>query len=127
MTAIGLFKDWSNILLTTTVVALGWVTSGNRIHKSLPMKMAAGSLCASVVFGIFTLALVPSVAEKLAEHPGPIYQTEGLLYLFGPFATPMSVKLVFLCWPQHALFLVGVVIYVIGVLRAPEAAPVRAP
>jgi hypothetical protein len=63
--ALEFFKDWSNYLLVTTVAALGWVASGTTIFTSHSVKPWCVWLFAlSVVFGIFTLALIPLVQEQ---------------------------------------------------------------
>jgi hypothetical protein len=77
------------------------------------------SICcffASIVFGIMTLALMPSVCAQLRDGT-PLYEIKGNLYFF--WYHPTKLTLVTVCWPQHVLFLAGVVIYVVAALRAP--------
>jgi hypothetical protein len=117
MRSLKLFKDWSSVLLTTTVAALGWATASDRSQSPGLMRAVICSLGLSVIFGILTLALVPSVAEAIettAVKNTEIYSTSGKLYVFGGYGAPLRVKLVTVCWPQHSLFLLGVVLYVIA-------------
>jgi hypothetical protein len=65
--ALTAFKDWSNYLLVTTVGLLAWV--GEHTQLNLWRSVSIGLLCLSAVCGIFTLALVPLVREKIAEAP----------------------------------------------------------
>jgi hypothetical protein len=121
MSAIELFKDWTNVLLTTTLAAIGWTTARERISLS-PRLMRAATLClcASVLFGILTLAIIPSVAEKVAlSSKSHIYETTGQLYVFAGLSKPWKIKLVNICWPQHALFMTGVILYAWSVARSP--------
>ena len=64
--ALEFFKDWSNYLLVTTVAALGWVASGTNTTTSTShsVKWCVWFFALSVVFGIFTLALIPLVQKQ---------------------------------------------------------------
>ena len=106
------FRAWSNYLLVTTVAALGWVTTQ---QPDMVVGLRIGSttaFAASIVFGIFTLALIPLVEEQRGRDES-IYQAKVR-------ATPLLIskwprmKLKYACWPQHVLFLVGTVLYTIG-------------
>jgi hypothetical protein len=100
MSSIELFKDWTTVLLTTTVAAIGWTTTKERIGLSPRlMRAATGCLCFSVLFAIVTLAIVPSIAETVACSETGIYETTGRLYLFAGLFKPLKVKLVNVCWP----------------------------
>jgi hypothetical protein len=63
--ALAVFKDWSNYLLVTTVAAAGWVGSDNVTFQHESLKTATlWCMGVSIVFGIFTLALVPLLAQE---------------------------------------------------------------
>jgi hypothetical protein len=105
------FKDWSNYLLVTTVISLGWVSTG----ADLPFwafSLSVGLLATSVVFAIFTLALIPHVAENIEPNQS-IYsvkpEVRPLLFFSVKF---MTIKWV--CWPQHVLFVLGILVYALG-------------
>jgi hypothetical protein len=62
---LGFFKDWTNYLLVTTVAALGWIAS--KPVLVVPPRLLAWTIacfCFSIIFAIFTLALIPIVAEN---------------------------------------------------------------
>ncbi len=110
--ALDSFKDWSNYMVVTTVAALGWVASKDSIAlQPFAMKLVVACLGLSIVFGIFTLALIPIVAEAVTVETQSIYgvdATFNLIYLWRPQRT---LRLKSVCWPQHALFLLGIIIY----------------
>ncbi len=111
--ALDSFKDWSNYMLVTTVAALGWVASNNGALSPSATKWVVACLGLSVVFAIFTLALIPIVAEGV-QATGSIYDVGAkfnLIYLWPPECT---FKLKCVCWPQHVLFLLGIIIYSIA-------------
>jgi hypothetical protein len=105
------FKDWSNYLLITTVAALGWVAT-----KDLPFispwarLLCIAFLALSVVYGIFTLALIPLVAEQRRATPS-FYDVEATFKLFG---CTLRRRLKQFCLPQHVLFLLGILAYAAG-------------
>src|SRR5262249_28841352 len=59
------FKDFSNYLLVTTVAALGWVASDSRVVENPRIEVWCFAL--STVCGIFTLAVIPIVAERIGR------------------------------------------------------------
>jgi len=72
--ALEMFKDWSNYLLVTTVAALGWVATSDQPKISRKaLRWTIGALGASTVFGIFTLALIPLVAEAITHETPSFY------------------------------------------------------
>ena len=117
--AIDMFKDWSNYLLVTTVAALGWVATKDRTRiPPKALRWTIGALGASTVFAIFTLALIPLVAEAVTPTTTSIYDVAGtfnLLWMFPP-RCPLTLKWV--CWPQHILFLVGILVFTIANIKA---------
>jgi hypothetical protein len=119
--ALEFFKDWSNYLLVTTVAAVGWVGAKESfagIPSLKPWCMAALGL--SAVFGIFTLALIPLVQEQRATQTQTksIYRVHVDFWFWPSGSVPKAYKdgmyLTWVCFPQHVLFIVGVILYVIG-------------
>jgi len=109
MQALTNFKDWSNYLLVTTVAALGWIAE----HMTDPTavdQIAIWSLAVSAVFGIFTLALVPLVAEQIASEHTSIYLVRAQFHLAGERGAYLRQA----CRPQHLLFIVGVLAYAVS-------------
>jgi hypothetical protein len=117
--ALEFFKDWSNYLLVTTVAALGWAST----EKASLTSARAKQLCIwlfvfSIACGIFTLAMIPLVAQ----------QTDGMRSIFSEGVTfnllwlwfevgPITLKWV--CWPQHLFFMFGVIVYAWGTSKRP--------
>jgi hypothetical protein len=113
--ALELFKDWSNALLVTTVAAVGWIIAKD--SPRLPSCIYCVTILSfgmSIIFAILTLALIPLVAEELDEYSESIYTTDGNLYVLWFFK--IKCRLIYVCWPQHVLFIVGIVFYVFGSL-----------
>lgn len=107
------FKDWSNYLLVTTVAALGWVAT--KEVEFLSPWLRAGcivALAVSIMFGIFTLALIPLVGEQRTNEPS-FYDVRANYRLF---RRKRSNRLKDFCFWQHAFFLVGIVLYAIGTI-----------
>src|SRR6266851_4301513 len=68
LAALTSFKDFTNYLLVTTVAATGWVATQGSVAGWL--RGACTVLFAlSAIFGIFTLALIPPVAEMVRDNP----------------------------------------------------------
>lgn len=105
--ALEAFKDWSNYLLVTTVAALGWTTAKDgATFSALWIKDTTILLFAlSVVLAILTLALIPHIGEDLTEKDLSIYDVGWKGWFGGHY------ELMDLCFPQHLLFLLGIVFY----------------
>src|SRR5438552_18603980 len=82
------FGNWSNYILVTTVAALGWVASKERARiSSGALQWVIGCFCTSIIFAIFTLALIPLVAESITSNTRSFYDLApqfDLIYSFGP-------------------------------------------
>ncbi len=109
------FKDWSNYLLVTTVAALGWVATKDAPDFFCPwMKLGCVWLLAlSSIFGIFTLALIPLVAEQQGATPS-FYDVNAEFQILG-CSHKMRIKTV--CFPQHVLFIFGILLFAVGMSR----------
>jgi hypothetical protein len=128
--ALTAFKDWSNYLLITTVAALGWLGSENS-PKGWASVISIGLLCLSVIFGIFTLALIPIIREQIPEHVKEhskdvkdvsFYDIKPKFRFF-PFLKEdprsreyLNAKAV--CWPQHILFILGIIFYAVAAVAS---------
>ena len=112
--AVEYFKDSNNFLLMLSVVALAWVVEHpGGLHESLQNAVV---LCMglSVVFGLFTMGLLPLVAETLSGTTESIYDVRGEFRTFVLGGRNHSLPLKAVCWPQQVLFLTAVMIYAIG-------------
>src|SRR5262249_37403106 len=119
--ALEFFKDWTNYLLVTTVAVLSWIASAAHPIFSSSVARAAClvAFALSIVFGIFTLALIPLVQEARQTNTATTitsnYSIHGEFWLFGP----RRLRLKSVCFPQHVFFLFGIVVFVIGTLWPP--------
>ena len=111
LTALGYFKDWSNYLLVATVAALGWVATKPMLLAPTPLKWTIGCFCASIIFAIFTLALIPIVGEGVTAATKSVYDVPAKFDLFWLWPPAFEFKLKWVCWPQHVLFLAGIIIF----------------
>lgn len=113
------FKDWSNYLLVTTVAALGWVGAQGAAHLNPAFaKPTIWCLTMSIVFGIFTLALIPLVAEAISDNTKSIYSVRAKFLLLWMWPPETSLALKWVCWPQHLFFVAGIGLYAAGVVPA---------
>lgn len=113
--ALGFLKDWSNYLLVTTVAAVGWVsTKGVVFEPACWRGWCLGFLAISIAFGIFTLALIPLVAEELnpdTRGKKSIYDITPKFYLIYRWWEIDSICIKHVCWVQHVAFLIAIVVY----------------
>jgi hypothetical protein len=65
----------------------------------------------SIVFAIFTLAIIPLVAEQLKDDPSSIYDIEATYTLFPGGGPTLTSRLKSFCWLQHVCFLLGIVLF----------------
>lgn len=106
------FKDWSNYMLVTTVAALGWVTTQKEgFSPGSAQFFCTWSLALSIVFGVFTLGLIPRIMENIKDDSDSIFAVTTQFNILWFFWMSPPFKLKYVCWPQHVLFLVGVIIY----------------
>lgn len=112
-TALAHFKDWSNYLLVVTVAAVGWIaktSSGNQVL----MDLAVWALSLSLVFGIFSLALVPLIAEQIQSSDDSVYDVQVRFHLLCEFRFYLPQA----CRPQHILFIIGAILYCLATTDA---------
>ena len=119
--ALEYFKDWSNYLLVTTVAALGWVsTQEEAVLPSFSKTWCIWLFAVSILFAILTLALIPHVAEGVTKSDKSFYDVRPKFHVFWLWGPLPSARLPWVCWPQHMLFLLGILLYAYGTSRAPN-------
>ncbi len=112
--AVEYFNNSNNYLIMISVVALGWVVEHpGGVHESLKNAVV---LCMglSTVFGLFTMGLLPLVAETLTGTTESIYDVKGQFRTFVLGGREHSLPLKAVCWPQQVLFIMGIMLYAIG-------------
>lgn len=113
-----MLRNWTFLLSTMTVVALGWVTSKERVNLSpRALKLSLYSFCLSILCGVLVMCVLPGAAES--RSTGDIYESIGNLYPLWFFK--IRVKLVSVCWPQHVFFMCGIVAYVVAAANSRAA------
>ena len=115
--ALEFFKDWSNYLLVTTVAALGWSSAADVDISDTARSWCVGLFAAPIAFGIFTLALIPLVTQKV-KNGQSVFEVQPEFDLLWLKVQVTSIRLKHVCWWQHVLFLVGIVVYAAGVRPA---------
>lgn len=121
--ALEFFKDWSNYLLVTTVAAVGWVAGKDHADFCSPglQAICIVAFTLSIVFGILTLALVPLVQEQRKGDKSN-YEVEVVYEKFWAADQAGACRLKTLCFPQHAFFLLGVVVFAAGTIWGKDSA-----
>jgi hypothetical protein len=115
--ALEAFSAWSNYLLVTTVAAVGWISSGHvKFRSDFFQSLSLWCLGVSVIFGIFTLALVPLISEQARKNDASIYSVKARFSIFG---FQRGAYLTQACRPQHVLFIAGIIVYCWGVTGIP--------
>jgi len=108
MTALGYFKDWTNVMLVTTTAAMGWVAK--TAETSMLSTASVVFLALSIACAVFTLALIPLVAEQITGSQS-IYDVKARFNLFWVGSWEMAWRMKYVCWPQHVFFLLGIGLY----------------
>ncbi|MCC6949856.1 MAG: hypothetical protein IT433_00260 [Phycisphaerales bacterium] len=93
---------------------MGWVGSSKDLFAEL---RAASLVCLvlSLAFGIMSLSAVPHLSSHVRDDDESIYHTWTAIWIFPWQAGERRfVRLKWLCWPQHALFLIGAALYCTG-------------
>jgi hypothetical protein len=109
--ALQFFKDATVYPLVAAIALLAWVSSGVEFTNEVLRLTAMASLTLSVLFGVGTLALIPLVQE--ARRPGQSnFDVDARFNLWGPRAYRLKTT----AFPQHFFLLVGIVLYVVGMI-----------
>ena len=117
--AVEYFNNSNNYLIMISVVALAWVVEHpGAVQENLKNGIV---LCMglSTVFGLFTMGLLPLVADTLTGTTESIYDVKGQFRTFVLGGRSHSLPLKAVCWPQQVLFITGVLLYAIGHVMKP--------
>jgi hypothetical protein len=97
--------------LIVTIALLAWVASGVDFSNEIPRVGAMLCLTFSVIYGVASLALIPLVQE--GRKPGQSnFDVAARFSLLGR----RSLRLKSVILPQYLLLLVGLVLYVVGMI-----------
>lgn len=110
--ALEFVSNASTYALIITVVLLAWVASGVEFSNDALRVASMACLTLSVIFGVGTLALIPLVQE--ARRPGQSnFDVDARFLLFGRRSSRLKTTLL----PQYVLLLVGLVLYIVGMVE----------
>ncbi|MGD0025854.1 MAG: hypothetical protein ABSC37_14750 [Xanthobacteraceae bacterium] len=109
--ALEFVSNASSYTLLATIALLAWVASGVEFSNDSLRLASMACLTMSVVFGVGTLALIPLVQE--ARRPGQSnFDVEARFLLFGRRSSRLKAVML----PQYVLLLVGLILYVVGMI-----------
>ncbi|HXQ84500.1 MAG TPA: hypothetical protein VN769_10585 [Xanthobacteraceae bacterium] len=109
--ALEFVNQASSYTLLATIALLAWVASGVEFSNQGLRLAAMACLMLSIVYGIATLALIPLVQET--RRPGQSnFEVEARYSLFGR----RSSRLKAVMFPQYLLLIVGLILYVVGMI-----------
>lgn len=112
--AVEYFNNSNNYLILISVVALGWVVEHPGGAQGSLKDAIVLCMGLSAVFGLFTMGLLPLVAETLTGTTESIYDVKGQFRTFVLGGREHSLPLKAVCWPQQVLFIAGVLLYAVG-------------
>lgn len=97
--------------LIATIALLAWVASGVEFSSEALRLSSMTCLTLSVGSGVATLALIPLIQE--ARRPGQSnFDVEARFLLFGRRSSRLKATML----PQYVLLLLGLVLYVVGMI-----------
>ena len=109
--ALEFVSNASSYTLLATIALLAWVASGVEFSNDSLRLASMACLTMSVVFGVGTLALIPLVQE--ARRPGQSnFDVEARFLLFGRRGSRLKSVML----PQYVLLVVGLILYVVGMI-----------
>src|ERR1700742_2969190 len=109
--ALEFINSASTYVLIATLALTAWVASGVEFSSEGLRVTSMACLTLSAVFGVATLALIPLVQE--ARQPGQSnFDVDAYFKLFGRRSSHLKAVL----FPQYVLLLVGLVVYVVGMV-----------
>lgn len=112
--AVEYFNNSNNYLIVISVLALWWVVEHPGAVPAGVQDWVVLCMGVSVVFGLFTMGLLPSVAETLTGTTDSIYDVRGQFRTFVVVGARHSLPLKAVCWPQQVLFIAGILLYAVG-------------
>lgn len=109
--ALEFVSQASTLTLIATIALLAWVASGVEFSNDGLRVAAMTALTLSVLSGVGTLCLIPVVQE--VRRPGQSnFDVEARFLLFGRRSCRLKATLA----PQYALLLLGLLLYVVGMI-----------
>lgn len=109
--ALEFISQANSFTLIANIALLAWVASGVEFSNETLRVCSMGCLTLAVVFGVGTLLLIPLVQE--ARRPGQSnFDVEARFLMFGRRSARLRATLL----PQYGFLLVGLILYVVGMI-----------
>jgi hypothetical protein len=109
--ALEFISQANSFTLIANIALLAWVASGVEFSNETLRICSMVCLTLAVVFGVGTLLLIPLVQE--ARRPGQSnFDVEARFLMLGR----RSVRLKATVLPQYAFLLIGLILYVVGMI-----------
>ena len=109
--ALEFVSQANSYTLIATIALLAWVASGVEFSSETLRVSAMVCLTLAVVFGVATLSLIPLVQE--GRRPGQSnFEVEARFLMFGRRSARLKATMM----PQYTFLLVGVILYVVGMI-----------
>lgn len=105
------FNTWTQVLIGTAAAGIGWIAESQRVGWTLTASQWC--LGTSILFGVLTMCQVPAMAQNASDKVPSVYQLRGHNYLLPFERFRFRPPIIMLCWPQHTLFIVAIVLYCI--------------
>lgn len=104
------FSTWTNVLIVTSTAGIGWILEQRSDVSGWPPLPSLWCLAASITFGVLTMCQIPAMTQSVSDDPATtIYDLPAYNYLL-PWLR-IRIPIMYLCWPQHTLFIAGVVLF----------------
>jgi len=109
--ALEFVSQANSFTLIATIALLAWVASGVEFSNEALRISSMACLTLAVVFGVGTLMLIPLVQE--ARRPGQSnFDVEARFLMFGRRSARLKATML----PQYAFLLLGLILYVVGMI-----------
>jgi hypothetical protein len=109
--ALEFVSQANSFTLIANIALLAWVASGVEFSNETLRIASMACLTLAVVFGVGTLSLIPLVQE--ARRPGQSnFDVEALFLMFGRRSARLKATML----PQYGFLLIGLILYVIGMI-----------
>jgi len=109
--ALEFVNQASSYTLLATIALIAWVSSGVEFSNQGLRLASMACLMMSIIYGIATLSLIPLIQET--RRPGQSnFEVEARYSLFGRRASRLKAVML----PQYVLLIVGLILYVAGMV-----------
>ncbi len=110
--ALEFVNQTASYTVLATIALLAWVSSGVEFANQGLRLASMACLTISIIYGFATLSLIPLIQET--RRPGQSnFEVEARYSLFGRRASRLKAVM----FPQYLLLIVGIILYVAGMIE----------